>query len=277
MEIRSYINNLDRNDPANEALYQDIADIFTHCVPNFERLLTQMNAEKRIKDIIPNEQKDVILTDCQVIVKIANCEVDSEHPSFNEGSWHLEGISSEQIVATSVYYFEMNNLEPNYLRFRTTITRKGFANRLDYPHYCFEYVSRHYPMKHLHKDNQNFISSAIPLGRIPTKENLSVFFPNYLQHRVSEIRLDKTNHNNSSDRGNRGILVFFLINPFERVLSTANIPPQQKPVAKDDGSVQPEMSLEEAKMYRELLMFERKFEYSEQNSFHQRDYALCEH
>ena len=86
----------------------------------------------------------------------------------------------------------------------------------------------------------------VSLGRIPTKENLCLFFPNFLQHRVSSLELMK-NHSH----GSRGILVFFLINPNKRIISTANIqPPQQET-----------MTLDEAKSYRELLMFERKYEY----------------
>src|SRR6185312_9103615 len=103
---------------------------------------------------------------------------------------------------------------------------------------------------------------TIKLGRIQTKENLCMFFPNFLQHRVSKIELKE-----GCTEGSRGILVFFLINSFERVISTRDIPvPQQQT-----------MSMEDAKLYRELLMFERKFEYGEQNKFHQRGLSLCEH
>lgn len=37
------------------------------------------------------------------------------------------------------------------------------------------------------------------------------------------------------------------------------------------------MTLEEAKLCRELLMFERQYEYTPQNQFHQRLISLCEH
>jgi hypothetical protein len=259
-EIRSYINNLDRNEN-NGLLYEDIAEIFTKMVPGFEKILQKCNADEKIKVLkeghVENapEGDSIKLGDCQVIVKIANAEVNTEHPVFNEGSWHMEGIEAEKIIATGIYYYDQTNIENTYLRFRTTLGGDTFD--LDYPQSCFEYVNYHYGFK-LASDGAE---AAISLGKIPTKENLCLFFPNFLQHKVSKVELKE-----GCTEGNRGILVFFLINPFEKVISTANVPPQQTT-----------MTLEDAKTYRELSMFERKFEYSGQNDFHQREFSLCEH
>ncbi len=53
-------------------------------------------------------------------------------------------------------------------------------------------------------------------------EDLLLVFPNFLQHKVSDFTLlDPT------QPGTRKILCFFLVNPYERVLSTANVAPQQ--------------------------------------------------
>lgn len=98
------------------------------------------------------------------------------------------------------------------------------------------------------------------LGGIKTTEDKCIVFPNFMQHQVSKFELiDKTK------RGVRKILVFFLIDPSNPILSTKDVAPQS------------EMSLEDAKVYRELLMFERKFEISDQNSFYERGWSLCEH
>ncbi len=37
------------------------------------------------------------------------------------------------------------------------------------------------------------------------------------------------------------------------------------------------MTLEDAKLYRELLMFQRKYEIDEQTQFFERGWSLCEH
>lgn len=270
-EIRSYINNLDRADPRNGDLYEDISEIFTTMVPGFEKVLNKMKEDNRINAIKkprygpgadaphPHPQ-DIQLNDCQVIVKIASAEVNSDKPEFSEGSWHLEGVDSEKIIATGIYYYDMKGIDKSYLRFRTTLA--GDVYDLSYPQSCHEYVRLHYGLKLQSIGYMDGADTIIKLGRIPTKENLSLFFPNFLQHRVSPLHLK-----DGATEGHRSILVFFLINPLEKVISTTHIPtPQQET-----------MSLEDAKFYRELLMFERKYEYSEQNDFHQRSFTLCEH
>jgi hypothetical protein len=265
-EIKSYINNLDYNNPVNHSLYENIGEIFTNMIPGFEKIVNNLKNTKKIHKIKGKEDTipEIKLNNCKVIVKIANAIVNHENPTFSEGSWHMEGIKSEKIIATGIYYYSVKNIKKTYLRYRTTLSSDDIY-ALRYPQNCFEYVHYHYGMKLMDlKNGWDGAETTISLGKNETKENLCLFFPNFLQHRVSPIELKE-----GEIEGNRGILVFFLINPFESdsVISSENInPPQQET-----------MSLEEAKAYRELLMFERKYEYSEQNKFHQRGISLCEH
>jgi hypothetical protein len=62
------------------------------------------------------------------------------------------------------------------------------------------------------------------------------------------------------------ILVFFLIDPNHRIISTADIEPQQTFISEAD-----------AKIYRDILMFERKYESNIQKSIFEREWSLCEH
>ncbi|KAG0062509.1 hypothetical protein BGZ89_010611, partial [Linnemannia elongata] len=92
------------------------------------------------------------------------------------------------------------------------------------------------------------------------------------------------------------ILVFFLVNPEEPVLSTTHVPPQQKEWATEDymkvvaKKLPPElvqeidllvdwpMELEEAKKFRVELMKERKFFVkSTIDNIMARPFSLCEH
>lgn len=277
-EIRSYINNLPY-EPSNHPLYKDIGEIFTLMTPGFERILNDLRVSHRIKALTEDHLTDstntaIQLNNCQVIVKIAKTVVNEENPNFNEGSWHLEGINAEKIIATGIYYYNIENIQPHYLRFRTTLNSN--IDDLLYPQSCPEYVKYHYGFTRSNDDQQsggNALNANISLGRIPTRENLCLFFPNFLQHRISKLSLDDTWKN-----GSRSILVFFLINPFEKVLSTAFVPPQQAELGGNRRNFPcGQMKLEDAKMYQELLMFERKYEYSTQNAFHQRVFSLCEH
>lgn len=123
-EIRSSMNNLDRNNPLNEELYKDIAEIFTYMVPGFEKILNKLKVDDRIIALQGSSShpvEDIIqLKDCKVIVKIASTLVNEEKPEFKEGSWHLEGVHSEMIIATGIYYYDVQNIKQSYLRFRTT-------------------------------------------------------------------------------------------------------------------------------------------------------------
>jgi hypothetical protein len=105
-------------------------------------------------------------------------------------------------------------------------------------------------------------NQILEMGSIKTEEDLSIVFPNFMQHKVSSFALkDKTMV------GSRKILVFFLIDPENPIISTAHVAPQQGIIP-----------LEDAKIYRELLMYNRKYEIKHQDTmFSKRVYSLCEH
>ncbi len=55
----------------------------------------------------------------QVIPKIASIELTSgEAATYEGGSWHLEGMLNEYIVATAIYYFDVENVTESTLTFR---------------------------------------------------------------------------------------------------------------------------------------------------------------
>ena len=54
----------------------------------------------------------------QVIVKLASIELTPEKPKYDGGSWHLEGMLNEHIVATAIYYYDVDNITSSGIRFR---------------------------------------------------------------------------------------------------------------------------------------------------------------
>jgi hypothetical protein len=130
------------------------------------------------------------------------------------------------------------------------------------------------------------------LGEIVTQENRCIVFPNIYQHRVAPFQLK-----DSSQPGQRKILVFFLVDPSIRILSTANVPPQQShwfinllrsmspfnqlPVVVVDkimNYIDFPMSINQAKEHREKLMNERKYFILQNNELlFERPFSLCEH
>ena len=82
-------------------------------------------------------------------------------------------------------------------------------------------------------------------------EGRLVTFPNTVQHRVAPFALA-----DPTKPGHRKILALFLIDPHRRVISTANVPPQQAEWAGDQGALaQGLMTMEEAKSYQVVCTY----------------------
>lgn len=103
----------------------------------------------------------------------------------------------------------------------------------------------------------------LPLGTVETRRGRLIVFPNSHVHRVSSML-------NSLQEGGvckRRIVVFFLVNPLQRIVSTREVAPQQDYAG---GS----MELDDALAHRLALMQERKYHKQDWNV---REVELCEH
>jgi len=132
------------------------------------------------------------------------------------------------------------------------------------------------------------------VGYVVTQAERCLAFPNIYQHKVSSFELK-----DATKPGHRKILVFFLVDPTTPILSTAQIPPQQrswyimelKNLSNTYFSWLPKdamdliisyldwpMTSDDAMKCREALMEERKF-FGEQNTkeIFERPFSLCEH
>ena len=146
----------------------------------------------------------------QVIVKLANIILTPDKPEYNGGNWHIEGMKNECIVASGIHYWHSENITESNLSFRTSITPPEYEqcdDRAVLEVYC--------------------LATEMPLvqdiGSVTCVQGRSLAWPNILQHKVEGFRLE-----DPTKPGVRKILVFFLVDPGLRVLSTAHIPPQQQ-------------------------------------------------
>lgn len=222
------------------------------CIPLIERTLSAFipHFEKVLK-------KSLRSTKCQVIVKIGSTELDpiKGNLTYDGGSWHIEGMPYEHIAATGIHYLEVNNISSSFLEFRKPVIINQEA--VDYAQNDYEYTQKHYGIVNHWNGKMNKY-----LGMIKSNEGASVVFPNSLQHRVKEFQLV-----DNTKPGIRTIIAFFLIDPDHRIISTSDVPTQQNT-----------LSLEEAKEYREQLMFQRKYFVSVLNKeVYKREFSLCEH
>ncbi|CAA7260755.1 unnamed protein product [Cyclocybe aegerita] len=223
----------------------------------------------------------------QVIVKLANIHLTPDNNHYAGGTWHVEGQLNEHICATALYYYSNENTANSTLAFRQQSDAVGvtYTNYAQDEHDFLEIVY----------GCRNGDPGVQIVGGVHTREGRLLTFPNILQHQVQPFGLK-----DASKPGHRKILALFLVDPHIRVLSTANVPPQQRDwwagrlnevgtgldrlpqELKDEvfGEVQGgfPISLEEAKELRKELMEERKrIQVKHGYAFEYKQFSLCEH
>jgi hypothetical protein len=219
----------------------------------------------------------------KVIVKLTNIHLTPEKPTYNGGTWHVEGTINEDIVATSLYYYDSENITASSLEFRAA-----------YDDPMYEQGDSTTCRTVYGLEDEDVMSRYV--GSVPSVEDRILTFPNLYQHHVAPFELaDK------SKPGHRKILCFFLVDPTNATtITTARVPPQQASwwceILGTSGPAQlpPEiiqavadvaewpLSLNKAKEIRKELMSERTppkepgpGDYSEHP--HLRTFSLCEH
>ena len=260
-KIDSYINNLP---VTNETFINSLENLFTNVLPHFEKIWSYINTIKLYDDEdeelygntdsacqVVLENKSLKNRTLQVITKIVTVELDQN--DIIEGTWHVEGMSHENIVATSVYVIEQTeNIEANlYFKRRFTTCEGSMIHNntgQDRPAYIDTYLN-----------TNTQLNGLIPLGHITTKTGSLTLFPNSHIHKLDLLNKSKKNS------GKRTVVVFWLINPDIRIISTKHIHQQQNLKS---------FTLIEAKKHREKLMKERKYH---KQQFNVRTLNLCEH
>ncbi|KAJ5086395.1 hypothetical protein NUU61_007702 [Penicillium alfredii] len=182
-------------------------------------------------------------TGLQVIVKMVNVELTPDNPVRMGELWHLEGQPNEYICATAVYCYDMDNITPSGLDFRHI--QPCFLDCCYNKEYRGWYYSpidtydRYWPWcdgidktfgfpfdeERCSKVYDNFYSSNITryLGRVLNSPGRLTVYPNIFENQHSGFLL--------ADRSRPGhckTLVFSLVDPHIRIISSANVPPQRK-------------------------------------------------
>ncbi|KAK6080931.1 hypothetical protein SCUP234_05029 [Seiridium cupressi] len=128
------------------------------------------------------------------IVKLSSIELTPEKPTYGGGNWHIEGMVNKHIVATAIYYYNVDNM-----------------------------IMLHSPKSFDVESRELGDEPAVQtLGSVSTPQGRLVASPNTLQHKVEPFELvDKIKP------GHRRFLVLWLVDPYYRIASTRNVPPQQ--------------------------------------------------
>jgi hypothetical protein len=151
----------------------------------------------------------------QVIVKLSSIELTPDKPKYDGGSWHIEGMLNEHIVATSIYYYDVENTTESRIRFRQEASLDDM--RMKYAQ------DEHEPLCQIFGTDSLRDEVAVQeLGSIATPQGRLLVFPNTLQHQVDPFHLE-----DPSKPGHRRFIVMWLVDPHYRITSTRNVPPQR--------------------------------------------------
>ncbi|KAF7117474.1 hypothetical protein CNMCM5793_006456 [Aspergillus hiratsukae] len=229
----------------------------------------------------------------QVIVKLANIELTPEKPTYEGGSWHIEGQLNEHICATALYYYDSENITESTLAFRQRASRSK-VDDVNYEQSRHEFLQQVFGFgPDVNGSSDSNVTQL--LGSVETRQGRLLTFPNILQHRVAPFSLA-----DPSKPGHRKLLAFFLVDPHLSIISSANVPPQQEDwwrerqelvgrllgeklptelqdMVKEEFDAYP-ITMEEAKQYRKELMEERSAKLEVRNErFEVQNFSLCEH
>ncbi|KAK3320251.1 hypothetical protein B0T19DRAFT_361383 [Cercophora scortea] len=126
---------------------------------------------------------------------------------------------NEHICATALYYLDSDNVTRSHLSFRMRTTSGVDVDELQR---IAEQDGYHY-LERLYGASFNSDACIQNYGSVETREGRMLAFPNTFQHRVSPFKLiDPTRP------GHRRFIALWLVDPNQRVVSTANVQPQQQ-------------------------------------------------
>lgn len=153
----------------------------------------------------------------QIIVKMASIELTPDKPVFPAGGWHIEGQMNECICATALYYLDSENITPSHLAFRMETSND---EDIPYEQGEFDWHEQVYGT-YVSVGAGSFCLQNY--GSVETKQGRLLAFPNVFQHRVSSFQLA-----DPTKPGHRRFVALWLVDPHRRIISTANVPPQQR-------------------------------------------------
>ncbi|KAJ2867481.1 hypothetical protein GGI22_001042 [Coemansia erecta] len=151
----------------------------------------------------------------QAIFKMSNIELTPENPEYEGGSWHVEAMANERIIATGIYYYDVENITESSLAFREST---GYS--ISYEQNDVEGVRLAYGLSDDWSAGENLAQN---IGEVETKNGRCIVFPNIYQHKVGGFKLA-----DPTKPGHRKIFAFFFIDPSTRIPSTEIVPPQQQ-------------------------------------------------
>lgn len=248
-KITSPINNLDSDKYPD--LHQALEQLFTALVPGLEKVWEYSQIaffsdvpSEIVEDYQPVPHVSFKGSRLQAVVKLADY-VFQPGTTFN-GVWHYEGMSHENIVTTGLFYPASDDRLGGGLEFKRQFTDVEGCRLL------FGVAQSRPPWL-----NETIAEGFAPLGFTTTETGKLMVFPNCHAHRVMEMV------NNTDETLRRRLIVFFIVDPNNRIASSENHSPMPRKISRDAALAD-----------RLELMQERK---QAKQDLNPRIIELCEH
>lgn len=160
----------------------------------------------------------------QIIVSVKNVLLTTDKPQYPGSEFHVEGLLNERISGVAVYCYDSDNVTDSRLAFAAPAApvdhRRDPGN-----------------VRHLYGISQSRDHAPlvwVPLGSTMVRPGGLVVFPNVLAHRDEPFELA-----DNTRPGFRKTITVCLVDPLTPILSTANVPPQQRLWAPSDAAEGP--------------------------------------
>lgn len=166
----------------------------------------------------------------QVIIKMASNELTPVNPLYEDAGWVVDGMANDHIAATAIFYYDTVNVTTPGLSFREVTTMRrpdlNFESGLTDAVAAIFSVSSSEEMAEafdgLYWTGDGELNAWQTIGTVLTPQGRMVAWPNTIQHKFTPVQLeDKTKP------GYARYVVLSLVDPYYRICSTRNVPPQR--------------------------------------------------
>ncbi|KAJ2637259.1 hypothetical protein GGF44_002982, partial [Coemansia sp. RSA 1694] len=120
----------------------------------------------------------------QATVEMSNIELTPEKPEYDGNDWRIEAMANERIIATGIYYYDVENIAESSLRFREKVG-EDIDNEPD----DWRGVGLAYGIKEEDGDEYDGVSLTQEIGHIEMKSGRCIVFPNIYQHQLFRLKL----------------------------------------------------------------------------------------
>lgn len=149
----------------------------------------------------------------QAVVKMTNIQLAPKKPEYKGDIFQVDGLTNERIVATGIYYYDVENITESRLNFVECSGKTTIGREFRDDGYTLGYAFGVGKGKPYVQD----------IGYVTANEGRCLVYPNIYQHQESGFKLA-----DPKKPGHCKMLIFYFVDPSTTIPSTRYVPPQQQ-------------------------------------------------